>query len=306
MKGTGAGWDSILYRVFIFGGIGGVVVVAVVTSILFDPQGRTMLPVYTGGGCVTLFLLALIGYWWWQILFAGYGSETPASDSGEAGSSLPKISALKSWTKLFEAMVAYGGDTAALEESRRKNGRPLIEWFAWATLLVLFPIFNVWLYLFGVMSKETFQAFIRPGIIVIVVLMLIRTYFLIGGSGRNDQETIYTPLGFTLVETSKSGTIIEGQRHGRSIRITVDGSHFVTHVGGNIPPFEVDSVDGKFQLPDNLPENVYASLKKLRKAKRWRGVKLTGSADGITIDRHARGLNLWLYDLWLAERVFGE
>ncbi|MDX1379207.1 MAG: hypothetical protein R3307_10180, partial [Anaerolineales bacterium] len=217
MKGTGAGWDSILYRVFIFGGIGGVVVVAVVTSILFDPQGRTMLPIYTGGGCVTLFLMALIGYWWWQILFAGYGSETPASDSEEAGSTLPKISALKSWTKLFEAMVAYGGDTAALEESRRKNGRPLIEWFAWATLLVLFPIFNVWLYLFGVMSKETFQAFIRPGIIVIVVLMLIRTYFLIGGSGRNDQETIYTPLGFTLVETSKSGTIIEGQRHGRSI-----------------------------------------------------------------------------------------
>ena len=49
MKGTGAGWDSILYRVYIIGGLIGVVAVTIGTVIFFDPQRRTMLPVYTGG-----------------------------------------------------------------------------------------------------------------------------------------------------------------------------------------------------------------------------------------------------------------
>ena len=38
MKGTGAGWDSILYRVYIIGGLVGIVAVTIITSVFLDPQ----------------------------------------------------------------------------------------------------------------------------------------------------------------------------------------------------------------------------------------------------------------------------
>jgi len=308
MKGTGAGWDSILYRVFIIGGLVGIVGVAVGTFILFDPHGRTMLPVYTGGGCATLFLVGILAYWWAQFLFAAYGEAK--RDKNEMEISAPEIASLKSWQTLFEAMVAWGSDLEALATARKGSSRPMLEWFGWATVLALFPLVNVWLYLFGVLSQEAFLTYIRPAIVVLAVLMLVRTYFLLKGIGSaNDGETIYAPLGLRLVENpgaSSKPKVLEGQRHGRTVRIRVDGRLCVTQVSGRIPGFEVETDEGKFMVSENLPAEVQTTLKGLRKAKRWIGVKLSGGPDSVTVERDARGLNLWLYDLWLAERLLGE
>ncbi len=308
MKGTGAGWDSILYRVFIIGGLISIVAVAVGTTILFDPQGRTMLPVYTGGGCATLFLVGILAYWWAQFLFAGYMDAKPKPDQAEI--SAPGIASLKSWQTLFQAMVAWGGDQEAMEVTRKRTRNPMLEWFGWATVLALFPLVNVWLYLFGVFSQETFLRYIRPAIVLLAILMLVRTYFLVrGANNASDEETIFAPLRLRLVEEPKSRAapkILEGQRHGRAVHIKVKGRHCITQVSGAIPTFEVQSEEGKFLLTEELPQDVYAALKGLRKAKRWIGVKLEGSQDGITVERNARGSNLWLYDLWLAERLLGE
>jgi hypothetical protein len=308
MKGTGAGWDSILYRVFIFGGLIGIVAVAVGTSILFDPQGRTMLPVYTGGGCATLFLVGILAYWWAQFLFVGYGDAKRKSDKIEVRA--PEIASLKSWYTLFEAMVDWGGNREAMELTQKRTHNPVLEWFGWATVLALFPIVNVWLYLFGVLSQENFSRYIRPAIVILVVLMLVRTYFLVrGADNASDEETIFAPLGLKLVEDPKSRAapkLLEGQRHGRSVRIRAQGRHCTTQVSGTMPVFEVQTKEGKFILTDELPQDVHTAMKGLRKAKRWVGVKLAGGPEGVTIKRDARGLNLWLYDLWLAERLFGE
>ena len=94
-----------------------------------------------------------------------------------------------------------------------------------------------------------------------------------------------------------------GLRKGRAVRVLVDGQHCLTQVNGSLPAFEVEAQDGKFSLSDNLPEAAHMALKDLRKAKRWRGVRITGGTDGLRVDRQARVLNLWLYDLWLAERL---
>jgi len=307
MKGTGAGWDSILYRVFIIGGLIGIVV-AVGTSILFDPQGRTMLPVYTGGGCATLFLVGILAYWWAQFLFAGYGEAKRKSTELEVRA--PEIASLKSWQTLFEAMVAWGGDQEAMEATRKRTHNPMLEWFGWATVLALFPLVNVWLYLFGVISQEFFLAYIRPAIVILAVLMLVRTYFLVrGANNASEEETIFAPLRLRLIEPPKSRSapkILEGQRHGRTVHIKAKGGHCITQVSGGAPSFEVHTQEGKFLLTEGLPQDVYAAMKGLRKAKRWVGVKLTGGPDGVTVERDARGLNLWLYDLWLAERLLGE
>ena len=53
----------------------------------------------------------------------------------------------------------------------------------------------------------------------------------------------------------------------------------------------------------DAPEAVIEALKGLRKAKRWRGVKATGGSEGIGIERESPGQNMWLYDLWLIERL---
>ena len=58
-------WAS-LYQVFIFGGIFGIVAVTIGTVALFDPQGASMLPVYTGGGCASAFLVGILAFWWIQ------------------------------------------------------------------------------------------------------------------------------------------------------------------------------------------------------------------------------------------------
>jgi hypothetical protein len=41
----------------------------------------------------------------------------------------------------------------------------------------------------------------------------------------------------------------------------------------------------------------------LRKAKRWVGIELSAGQDGIAVERESKGQNMWLYDLWLAERL---
>ena len=304
MKGTGAGWDSILYRVFIVGGLVGIVAVTIGTVIFFDPQGATMLPVYTGGGCATLFLLGILAYWWWQLLFADYGVGKVALE--EQGAGLPEIAALKSWTRLFESMVVWGGVPALLEADRRSVRRALLEWFGWATVVALYPIVNVWLNLFGVLTQETFLLLVKQGYVALIVLVIVRTYFLLKGSNRSDEEAIYAPLGLKLVEAtpSRSGPkTLEGQRHEHIVRILVDGRHSLTHVSGSLPAFRVESRNGKFLLPEELPAQAHTALKDLRKAKRWVGVKLEGGPQGMVVEREARGMNLWLYDLWLAEQI---
>ncbi len=289
MKITRAGWESLQYRGYVIGGLLGVLAVTVATVVLFDPQGRTMLPVYTGGACATIYLLGFLANWWVQLLLAGYvdAERIPEGARGVA----PDISALKSWTTLFEAMALWGGNPEALIAERRRARRPLLEWFAWATALALFPLVSVWLYLFGVLSQAAFLTYIRPAIVILAVLMVVRTYFLLRGVRRDDQGASYAPLGLSQVEFPRPDTapkVLAGMRHDHLVRITVDGSHCTTQVHGSVPVFIVDAVDGKFVLAEDLPEEAHSVLKGLRKAKRWVGVTLAGTPEGVTVDRQAR------------------
>jgi hypothetical protein len=74
-------------------------------------------------------------------------------------------------------------------------------------------------------------------------------------------------------------------------------------VQAGTPPFEIRSQEGKLVADKDAPEAVTEALKGLRKAKRWRGVKVTGGSEGIGVERESPGQNMWLYDLWLIERL---
>ncbi|MFC2046248.1 hypothetical protein ACFLTC_01850, partial [Chloroflexota bacterium] len=101
----------------------------------------------------------------------------------------------------------------------------------------------------------------------------------------------------------EGAAVVEGIRHGRRVRIDTIGKYSRTLVQAAMPPFTIRSQDGKLHAATGAPTAVTDALKGLRKAKRWRGIEVAGGPDGIGVERQSRGHNMWLYDLWLIERV---
>jgi hypothetical protein len=86
---------------------------------------------------------------------------------------------------------------------------------------------------------------------------------------------------------------------------TID-RYSLTVLQANLLEFRVHSDDGKL-IPDrDAPEAVAKALQSLRKAKRWRGIEVNASPEGIGVQRESKGTNMWLYDLWLAEYLLDK
>ncbi|MFO1463576.1 MAG: hypothetical protein U1F66_07335 [bacterium] len=72
-----------VYKLFLIAGFIAIGALTALSLVLFDPQGRTLLPLYVGIGASMLYLLSIILYWWLQFLFGDYleglnkGSEGP-------------------------------------------------------------------------------------------------------------------------------------------------------------------------------------------------------------------------------------
>jgi hypothetical protein len=77
-------------------------------------------------------------------------------------------------------------------------------------------------------------------------------------------------------------------------------------VQADLPEFTVQSKDGKLVPDEGASEAAAKALKRLRKAKRWRGIAVYAGAEGIAVQRQSKGTNMWLYDLWLAEYLLDE
>jgi hypothetical protein len=95
--------------------------------------------------------------------------------------------------------------------------------------------------------------------------------------------------------------ILEGTRRERSIHIETLDTHTLTNIREDTPSFSLHSPDGKLSAKNEVPDSVKKAMKGLRKAKRWKGIKVTGGKEGITVERDTQKQNMWLYDLWLAE-----
>ena len=313
MKGTGAGWDSCFYRIFLVGGLFGVVA-AVVVAVLLTPDG-SQIPLYVGFAAISLFFLLLLAYWWVQLAFQNYG--TPALPPERAGAGAPDVSALQSWSTLFNAMVIQGGNQVEMNKYQRQGKGSLLIWFGMATVLVLYILVSMGLYMFGFIPQR-FIFYVGLGVPALAVLMFVVSLLLLGKSTEAGEHLFLAPLGLSLVglpsfgviptgdgmRTDVSGvTAIEGERFGRRIRIELGLDRVTTQVATPAPAFQVRSASGRLQAADGAPETVAQFLKGLRKAKRWSGVSLRAGPDGVRAERPSGGQNLWLYDLWLIERL---
>jgi len=320
MPGTRAGWDSILYRVYIIGGILVIVAIALVVGFL-DPAGKGPFWIPLMLGPVTLWMVGILGYWWVKLLFGGYTE--PERWVEEEGDDTPAVKALSSWSKLSEAMTVHGGDMDELEKLEKAARRPVLEWYGWTNVFVLYCLGGGWLMALDIITPETQRYFVM-GLIGLIVFIMVRTYFLLGASIGAGEYAYLRPLGLTVVEhpmldlkrfprtlvqgpwglVTGGANVLAGFRHGRPVQVVVEGKRNYTIVEADVPPFTVESREGKLVPGEDAPQAVKESLRELRKAKRWVDMELRAGPEGIVVERTpGRRQNMWLYDLWLAERL---
>ena len=309
MKGTGAGWNSCLYRVLIAGGFVAVIGGTVFTSVTQPSDSK--LPLYVGVGGVSILMVLIVGYWIVQIIFKGYGSMR-APDLTQKPSA-GDLSILQSWDRLFSAMVTDGGDPERMNQSARKGNSTLRIWFLWAVVVALCPIAMMVPYALGLVewSQVRYAVLIYIGI---VIAMSIFSLSIVGKSAKATEDVMLAPLGLKLTDLPnvvmaggsplvRGATVIEGTRFGRAVRITLGVGPGTTQVAYSAPALSIKSRSGDLEAERGAPEPVHEALRGLRKAKRWEGIAIAGDKSGITITRKNKGQNLWLYDLWLIERI---
>lgn len=317
---TGAGWDSIIYRAYIIGGLVVVVAVTVAVGSLapWAEEAEWMLLVIAP---VTLWVIGILAYWWVLFLFGGYTE--PERLVKETEDDTPEIKALKSWPTLSEAMTIHGGDVEELKKLEKAPRRPVLEWFGWVSFFVLYCLSNPWLTALGLLTPER-QRYFAAGVIGLIVFIMARTYFLLGARVTAGEYAYLRPLGLAVVERptidfkriartavegpwgliAGGGVVLEGIRHHRPVQVVVDSQRNYTVVQAEVPAFTVESGEGKLVADGRAPQAVKESLKELRQAKRWVGLELHAGPEGIVIERvPGRRQNMWLYDLWLAERM---
>jgi hypothetical protein len=161
-------------------------------------------------------------------------------------------------------------------------------------------------------------------IIILYTLYLIVRLLMPGGTldkAYNASVPALEPLGLSQVERLQIGArpriggpglekkvsgalAYAGTRHGRqvSIRIPADGEATTT-LAGSYPTFHVTSKGERLTARSGAPNGVNAVLEPLRASSYWKGVTVTGGADGLTVEREKGGGEHWMRDLWLAEHL---
>jgi hypothetical protein len=319
------GLDYLLYRIYIWGGFAAMVIyVALVTYLdaleFIDVPRTGTAPLAIYSAPVTPWVLGILAYWWWVFLFKGNKELKESIRKRPEGT--PEISALKSWSTLHTAMATYGGNVDEILEAAKAARRPVLIWYGMQNLLVLWILGGFWVWVF---TQDDLPVDIRKvmafGVVGIIILFLVTTPFLVGRSIKGGEAVYLAPLGLALAEPPsdkpylsgilsigqalmhEGATVFGGTRRGRQVHVETIGKRSYTWVQAGTLPFEIHSQAGKLVADEEAPEAVTEALKGLRKAKRWRGVKATGGPEGIGIERESPGQNMWLYDLWLIERL---
>jgi hypothetical protein len=179
---------------------------------------------------------------------------------------------------------------------------------------------------FAVVPWQLFQ-FKWSLIVVVPIIVLYASYLAaraIGSGGTLDQAyedsaATTEPLGLELVERPEvvvrrriggsgaqadvvGAVAYSGRRHGRAVSIRIEGGATTT-LSGAVKPFEVKVKGERLRASASSPGPVAAVIDPLRPSSYWKGVTITGSAGGVTVERKKAGGEHWMRDLWLAERL---
>ncbi len=320
MLRTQEGRDYQYYKIYIWGGLAAIFfyIIVVVASGIFK-NSRTLMIIFNIP--ITVWFTGILVYWWWVFLFKG--SREPEDPYEAPHKKKGKLSSLKSWSTLFDSMMESGGKREEIIAYEKLARKPLIVWYGLQNLLAFWVLGNFWVWtLFqDKLPGNYIKAVWVPGVLIITFTLLLSPLFLFRLFGT-DPHAYLRPLGLFAGETpldtffpselqvfdrkiSPKGTIvIGGHRKGRNVYIESMGKHCFTWVEGRVLPFRINSISGKLKADENSPSEIKDLIKGFPKAKRWKGIIVTGNDSGIHIERNSPGQNMWLYDLWLTEQLF--
>jgi len=273
---------------------------------------------------VMIYVAGILLYWWWVFLFKGNRDLANLGKGQQEG--VPAIKALRSWNTLHQAMAVSGGDVREFIRNAKRANRPILVWYGIMNLGALWVFGPFVLGYLGVVNEKASEllGFWLAGMGVWIVLQLFATPILVGWGGKSAEQAHLAPLGLAVARTPTlkpdliaviSGgqklipdgpAIVEGERYGRLVHIETIDKQSLTVLQARAPEFEVQSNDGKLVPNEGAPEAVVKALKSLRKAKRWQGIVVYAGPEGIAVQRRSTGMNMWLYDLWLAEYLLDE
>ena len=102
-------------------------------------------------------------------------------------------------------------------------------------------------------------------------------------------EAVLGPLGL-----AQSGAAVAGERHGRRVTISFTRGRLV------------DQGRERGARPPALAGEAIASRAGRGDERLWSGVEVTAGDGAITVRRRGHDSAVWLWDLWLAERLAGD
>ena len=151
-------------------------------------------------------------------------------------------------------MTIHGGDMDELKRLENAARRPVLEWYGWTNLFVIYCLSNPWLVVLGILTPQR-QRYFAAGVMLLIVFILVRTYFLLGARVTAGEYAYLRPLGLAVLESPTldlkrvartavegpwglipgRGTVLAGTRHGRSVHVVVDSQRNYTMVEGAGP-----------------------------------------------------------------------
>lgn len=123
------------------------------------------------------------------------------------------------------------------------------------------------------------------------------------GEERPDLVVVPRLAGEGVQSKLVGPTVLSGERHGRAVEITLDGSRSETRIAAPSSAYKLEGHRQRVRLDGDAPAAVRRVVDELRASPRWTGMKLEAGPDGIVVSRRGSANREWLYDVWLAERL---
>jgi hypothetical protein len=129
----------------------------------------------------------------------------------------------------------------------------------------------------------------------------------LGLSGAERPDVVFVPrvAGEGMQSTIVGPTVLRGERHGRAMEVTIDGTRTETRLAGAYAAFELNGHRQRVRVTGEAPPAVTRILEQLDASPRWTSMRLKAGPEGIVVTRRSSAEHPWLYDLWLAERLAG-
>jgi hypothetical protein len=313
--------------------IGMMVIVTVMVSLgLAQPSNKNL--VFVALVLVGIYLAGIFYFQFRSVDRIEAGAVGASTDAGKADASgetaAPGDNPPSDWQAMMRALAVKPMDAASQRAATGATTGIVRSQLKYGVLLCAAILIGMALFYGGIdaairpfgESGPGFPVALAPVFVLIAYGVLRIPFTLAAAQGEGD--AYLEPLGLRITEMPRVGvrprlagggmqtdmsgpTVMSGERHGHRVEVRLEARDSHTLVSVSTPTFEVAAKDGRLVAGKRAPATVRESVEALGPDKRWKNVEVIATADGIAVDRRLRtsqqAEQLWMTDLWLAERL---